>query len=339
MRCDTYLKVIYYRLLLGMSASDVTALKRAYALVCPNICTGAATQGPEGPPGPEGPEGPPGEGTIGYYGSFYDTTTQTTTTSKAMTFNTTDISNGVSIASGSRITVANDGVYNIQFSAQLTKTQTGNQSTIYIWLAKNGTTIPQTNTDVTIDNQGQRVVAAWNFIVDLNAGDYVELYWFNIRSGGGGVHDISLLAQTARTVDGQIIPETPSIILTVQQVTYLQNRLASVNYIGDGTASYTLNVTAADFGKYFILKSSATNTSLTINTPLTWNSAQAGSYFYLKNISGTNTTVNHTINGAGSTAINSLNVNNTNSILYAPGATNNTPYVLCYWTGTDLFMV
>lgn len=314
-----------------MSAGDLIALKRAYALVCPNICSGSTV-------GPQGPQGPPGEGTTGYYGSFYDTTTQSTTVSAPMTFNTTDASNGVSIVSNSRITVANTGVYNIQFSAQLTKTQTGNQSTIYIWLAKNGTVLPETNTDVTIDNQGQRVVAAWNFLLELNANDYIEIYWFNIRSGGGGVHDISLLAQTARTIDGQSVPATPSIILTVQQVTYLQNRTASVNYIGDATAAYTLNVTAADFGKYFILKSSATNTSLTINTPAGWNSAQAGSYFYLKNVSSTqNATVYHTIGGASSTLINATNTNDTNSVLYRP-STNNTPFVLVYWTGTDLLM-
>ena len=55
------------------------------------------------------------------YGSFYDTTDQTavsTTVAYAITLNTTDISQGVSIASSSQLTFADAGVYNIQFSIQ-----------------------------------------------------------------------------------------------------------------------------------------------------------------------------------------------------------------------------
>lgn len=53
------------------------------------------------------------------YGAFQDSTDQTaanTTTAYAVTFNTTDFSNGVTIASNSRITVAETGIWNLQFS-------------------------------------------------------------------------------------------------------------------------------------------------------------------------------------------------------------------------------
>ena len=56
------------------------------------------------------------------FGSFYDTTTQTALeldTPTPMKFNTTDISNGVSIQDDTKIVVENNGYYNIQFSAQL----------------------------------------------------------------------------------------------------------------------------------------------------------------------------------------------------------------------------
>ena len=77
------------------------------------------------------------------YGSFYDTTDQTaanTTTAYAITLNTTDLSNGVTVASSSRVTFANAGIYNIQFSVQLTN-DTNNSQDIDIWFAKNGTNI------------------------------------------------------------------------------------------------------------------------------------------------------------------------------------------------------
>ena len=60
----------------------------------------------------------------GYLGSFYDTTTQTGVAGAVLTMglnNSDPWNNGVSIVSGSQITIANPGVYNLQFSAQMVK--------------------------------------------------------------------------------------------------------------------------------------------------------------------------------------------------------------------------
>lgn len=73
-----------------------------------------------GPPGPQGPAGVVG----GYLGSFYDITNQTGIAGNVLTMNigNSDTWNsGVSITSGNRITIANPGVYNIAFSAQMVK--------------------------------------------------------------------------------------------------------------------------------------------------------------------------------------------------------------------------
>ena len=80
-----------------------------------------------------------------YYGSFYDTTIQNPASNAivAMKLNTNDvIGHGVSIANNlsgdpTRITVANAGVYNLQFSAQFENT-TANSTVVNIWLDKNG---------------------------------------------------------------------------------------------------------------------------------------------------------------------------------------------------------
>ena len=66
---------------------------------------------------------PPREFKRARYGSFYDTTTQTATvinTATAITFNTTDLSNGVFIGSpASRIVVDSEGIYNFDTSFHL----------------------------------------------------------------------------------------------------------------------------------------------------------------------------------------------------------------------------
>lgn len=142
------------------------------------------------------------------YGSFYDTTDQAATvinTAYAMTFNSTDISRGVYIGSPtSRIYVDTANVYNIQFSAQLINTA-GGAHDVWIWLRKNGMDVANSATALRIEGNNTQDVAAWNFLLEMNAGDYFELMW--------EVSDIAVTLQhdTASAVH----PAIPSVILTV----------------------------------------------------------------------------------------------------------------------------
>jgi hypothetical protein len=142
------------------------------------------------------------------YGSFYDTTDQTAAlanTAYAMTFNTTDITNGVYIGSPtSRVYVDTINIYNIQFSAQLINTA-GGAHNAWIWLRKNGTDIPNSATVLRIEGNNTEAVAAWNFLLSMNAGDYFELMWEVSDTS------VSLHADAATAVH----PAIPSIILTV----------------------------------------------------------------------------------------------------------------------------
>jgi hypothetical protein len=140
-------------------------------------------------------------------GAFQSNVTQSgsANVSQSMNFETTDISSGVSIASNSRITLANSGTYNIQFSAQTQAT--GGADNLYIWLKKNGINVTASAGNVEIINN-QEVIAAWNYLVNAAAGDYFELAW---QAGNVGT---ILLAETA---SGNI-PSIPSVILTVTQV-------------------------------------------------------------------------------------------------------------------------
>ena len=149
-----------------------------------------------------------------HYGSFSDTTLQVAAsinTAYAMTFNTTDSSNGVSIGSPtSRLVVDNQGVYNVQFSAQL-DSLSGGTVNVYIWLRKNGTNVPNTASAIAIQGTAARTVAAWNFIIQLEPTNYVELMWATDSTNA------RILAASATSV----WPAIPSVICTITQVNNL----------------------------------------------------------------------------------------------------------------------
>lgn len=146
-----------------------------------------------------------------FYGSFFSTEHQdaAANTPTPMTFNNTDLSNGVSIVDNSKITIANAGIYNIQFSAQLYK-HTGGSSdaAVNAWLRKNGTNVANTDTRWNVENDFRYVVAIVNFFVDASAGDYYQLVWMTDNANAD-------LHYEAATVNH---PAIPSIILTVNQV-------------------------------------------------------------------------------------------------------------------------
>ena len=151
---------------------------------------------------------PPKEFISPRYGSFYDTTDQTAAainTAYAMTFNATDISYGVTRGTPtSRIFVDRPNIYNIQFSAQFLNTG-GGAHRVWVWLRKNGTDVTNSATAIRIQGNNSEDVAAWNFLLQMNAGDYFELMWEVDNTG------ISLFADPATAVH----PAIPSIILSV----------------------------------------------------------------------------------------------------------------------------
>ena len=142
------------------------------------------------------------------YGTFFDTTDQTaaaTNTAYAITFDNTDLSAGVYRGTPtSRIYVDRPGAYNFQFSLQL---QSTNASTklVYIWPRINGVDVPDSATKITMKGAGEAYVAAWNFVLRMNTGDYFELMW--------ATNDITvqLMADPATA----FCPAIPSVILTV----------------------------------------------------------------------------------------------------------------------------
>ena len=147
------------------------------------------------------------------YGLFSDLTTQSGSadTAYAMKLNTTDLAVGFSVVDGTKITATHTGVYNLQFSAQFEQTS-NHAAELAIWLAKNGTNVPNSNTELTIEKigGGGKMVAAWNYIVQLNATQYVELMWASTRS------DTQLHYHGTQPTPSR--PATPSVIVTLTQI-------------------------------------------------------------------------------------------------------------------------
>jgi len=151
------------------------------------------------------------------HGAFQDSTNQVaanTTTAYAVTFNTTDFSNGVTMASGSRITVADAGIWNLQFSIQFKNTTNDGQD-VDVWFRKNGTNIANSNSRFhppprKSAGDPSHIIAALNFFVSMNSNDYIEIMW---RTENTGVSIEHFDASTSPTR-----PAVPSAIVTMSFV-------------------------------------------------------------------------------------------------------------------------
>jgi hypothetical protein len=111
--------------------------------------------------------------------------------------------NGIRKVYGSNFEVQYSGTYNIQFSVQLDQTS-GAGHHIFIWFRKNGVDIPWSASEVAIQGSLAESIPSWNFIVDMNAGDYINIMY--------SVEDTSVYL---KAVPANTIPGIPSVIITM----------------------------------------------------------------------------------------------------------------------------
>lgn len=150
------------------------------------------------------------------YGSFYSTSTfipVATATAYAITFDKTYLkpdnaamTYGVYIGTPtSRIYVDNTANYNFQFSAQIVSTAGGTKR-VYIWPRINGVDVPDSATEITLTGgANDATVAAWNFVLNLQAGDYFELIY--------SVSNVNI--KIPYVAAASPVPAIPSVIMTV----------------------------------------------------------------------------------------------------------------------------
>jgi hypothetical protein len=153
------------------------------------------------------------------YGAFSDFTDQTTTinTATLMALSVTDFSNGVTLTTGSKITVANPGIYNLQFSAQLQNLDNAPQD-VFIWLKQNGVDIVGSTGLVGMPARKSAGVPfhdikGWNYYLSMNAGDYIQIYW--------STTNVDVTIQTYAASGTPTKPSTASVVATLSFVSAL----------------------------------------------------------------------------------------------------------------------
>jgi hypothetical protein len=188
------------------------------------------------------------------YGAFQDTTDQTaasTTVSYAVALNTTDYSNGIYVSNTSRINVRNYGIYNIQFSLQYKNTTNDGQD-IDIWFKKNNTNVDGSNSRFHMParkstGDPSHLIAAMNFFLEMNAGDYVEVMWRTTDTG------VSL--EQYPTSSSPTRPSIPSAIITASYIapSATSNVYVSSQQQGQATISHWSNNTADKTYGYIVV--------------------------------------------------------------------------------------
>jgi hypothetical protein len=147
----------------------------------------------------------------------------------------------------SKILVGSTGIYNIQFSSQMDKADAGVDYATF-WLRRNGIDI--TNSAGVLSLQGNSpayMMAAWNYVIELFAGNIIELYW---ASSDNQMQIFSEPAQTSPFTH----PGVQSTILTITQqagiisgtgITAINNLSSSVQTLNTGTTGSDFNIVSS----------------------------------------------------------------------------------------------
>ena len=135
-------------------------------------------------------------------------------TAYALFFNTTDFASGTSLTDTTKMTVANAGIYNMQFSVQLENGDNA-PNDVFIWLRQNGTDIIGSTGKVGMParkgvNDPSHDIKGWNYFLSMNAGDYVEIWW---SSTGLNV--------TIPNYEATPLPDKPSTASVVATMTFV----------------------------------------------------------------------------------------------------------------------
>lgn len=147
-----------------------------------------------------------------YYGNWHDETNQTASainTAYAVRFGIQDPTSGFTQdpLDKSKIISLNSGLYNFQFSLQVTSSNSST-SRIWIWYRKNGVDVAHSATVVTISANGGKLAPAWNFVVSMMPNDYFQLMWATDSTS------VSLASEPQTA----FCPSIPAAILSATQV-------------------------------------------------------------------------------------------------------------------------
>jgi len=166
------------------------------------------------------------------YNQLISTTNQTAAAvdvAYALTLDTSEFPDGISIVSSSRITFASAGIYVLTFSIQFESTSTSSEH-IDVWFRKNGTDISASNSRFGIPARKSAgvpatLIAVTPFTADLAANDYVEIMWH--------VSDVavSIKAYGAVSYSAGVTPAIPSTPSAIVGVTFITSKYPPTTYV------------------------------------------------------------------------------------------------------------
>lgn len=148
-----------------------------------------------------------------------DQTAPNVATANALTYDTSDFPDGITLSNSSRLNVASQGVYQFTFSIQFENTNNTTE-TVDIWFRKNGTDVANSNSQFSLPPRKSAgvyayLVAVTPYLIDLQANDYIQIMW---RPSDVAVTIQQLPAVTASPGVTPAIPATPSVIVVAQFV-------------------------------------------------------------------------------------------------------------------------
>lgn len=205
----------------------------------------------------------------GYYGQYFDYISQYAVTNFVgvpMIFRTSDLTNGISVVSDgtnlTKITFANTGIYNLQFSTQFQNLDNAPQD-VFIWLRKNGTTAAADVIGSTgvVGMEARKntsdpyhTIVTWNFLLDVTGGDFFQIIWAT-----SNVTNVSIQYYIAQPG----YPSTVSTLFTVTQQSGIMGGtgITAINSLSGAVQTIGVGNTGTDFAV------SSAGTAHTLNLP------------------------------------------------------------------------
>jgi len=151
------------------------------------------------------------------YGSFYDTAKQAASavsSATALKFSYDGLLNNISVmpnTSGqpTKISVLHAGVYNVHYAIQIIKADVGVDE-LSVWIRRNGSAYLNTNTNFNISGSSLKNLLTGNYLIDLGANDYIELYF--------SVKNITSIVTGTTAQSSPSRPATPSVYINLQKL-------------------------------------------------------------------------------------------------------------------------
>ena len=149
------------------------------------------------------------------WGAFSSNVDQTvSTTPTVVQFDTVEGSHGVTLVAGSRLTVADSGVYGVDISPQLAHSG-GGAEIVTFWLRVDGVDLPRSASSLEMGNNNNRTLPFLQLDLPLNAGQHVEWVFVSTSATNLTLEHFPAVVSPPAAFS---VPSIPSAIANVKRI-------------------------------------------------------------------------------------------------------------------------